>query len=103
MPMPRFTSIPERSSHAMRLAMTVCASITSPIGNEKVDERGRGHNVIGRDYTHRHDMVRGHDDSVRRHGDERIEIACSKRVGQIAYIVGEKRMNQREIGAQSGL
>ena len=35
-----------------------------------------------------------------RHRDHRIEIARRQRVGEISQIVGEKRLQQREVGAQ---
>ena len=83
----------------MRLAMMVCASIGSLVGYQVVDDRRGGHYVIGRDDPHWYDMLGGDDDRVRRRGHHRIEIARGQGVGKIAKIVGEKRMDQCEIGA----
>ena len=44
-----------------------------------------------------------HDHRVGRHGDHRVEVARRQRVVEIADVVGEKRLHQREIGAQRGL
>ena len=38
--MPRFTSMPSRSSSAMRLAMTVCASITYCVTRQSTSTAG---------------------------------------------------------------
>src|SRR5262245_49494445 len=100
MPMPRLTSIPERSSCAMRLAITVWASMASPIGDEIVDDRGWGNDMIGRDHTHRHDMIGGDDDGLGRHRDHRVEVTCRQGVRQIAGIIGKKGMYQGKISAQ---
>src|SRR5215467_2243904 len=99
MPMPRLTSIPERSSRAMRLAMMVCASMASPIGDEKVNDRGRGNDMIGGNHSHRDDVICSYDDSVRCHRNHGIEVARGQCVGKIASIIGEKRVHEREIGA----
>ena len=50
-----------------------------------------------------HDVLGFNDHRVGRHGDYRIEIARGERVAEIADVVGEKRVYQREIGAQRGL
>src|SRR5262249_61221110 len=103
MPMPRLTSIPERSSCAMRLAITVCASMASPVGDEIVDDRGRSNDMIGRDHTYRHDMVGSDDDGVGRHGDHRVEVTCRQGVGQIAGVIGKKGGSQGIVGARRRL
>ena len=43
------------------------------------------------------------DDGVGGHRHDRIEIARGQRIGEVAEIVGEEGMHQREIGAQRGL
>src|SRR5262245_38161144 len=98
--MPRLTSIPDFSSRAIRLAMMVCASMASPIGDQIVDDRGGGYDMIGRDHTHGYDVVRGYDNRVRGHGDHRVEIACGQCVGEIARVIGEKGVHECEVGAQ---
>src|SRR4029077_10126456 len=42
-------------------------------------------------------MLRVDDDRLRGHGDHRIEIARRQRVREVAEIVGQKRLHQREI------
>src|SRR5262245_5444584 len=100
--MPRLTSIPDFSSRAIRLAMMVWASMASPIGDQIVDDRGRGYDMIGCDHTHRYNVIRGYDNRVRGHGDHRVEIARSQRVGEIAGVIGKKGVHECEIGAQRG-
>ena len=95
--------MPARSSRAMRLAMMVCASMVISVCDEIVDERRRRHHVIGRDHAHRHDVLGVDDDGVGRHRDHRIEVARGERVGQVADVVGEERLHQREVGAQRRL
>src|SRR5690242_20962105 len=103
MPMPRLTSMPGRSSRAMRLAMMVCASIASPIGNEVIDDRGGGYDVIGCDHSNRNDMIGGHDNRVRGQGDHWVKITSGECVGEIAGIIGEEGVHQGKIGTQGGL
>ena len=45
-------------------------------------------------------MVRAGDDGLGRHRDHRIEIARGQRVAQIAEIIGEECLHQREVGAE---
>ena len=75
----------------------------SPVRDEIIDERRRGHDVVGRDDADRHDVLRRDDDGIGRHRHDRIEIARGQRVGEIAEIVGQKGVDQREFGAQRGL
>src|SRR6476661_8684047 len=103
MPIPRLTSIPELSSRAMRLAMMVWASIASPIGDKVVDDGARSNNVIGGNHAHRHDVIGGYDHGVSCHCDHRVEIACSQGIGEVAGVIGKKRMHERKISAQCGL
>src|SRR4029079_18540272 len=98
MPMPRLTSMPSRSSSAMRLAMTVCASMASALGDEVVDERGRRDDMVRRDQADGNDVVGGDDHGIGGHGDHRIEVATGQRVGEIAQVVGHEGMDQREVG-----
>ena len=100
--MPRDSaSIPECSSRATRRAIMVCASMISPVRNEIIDQRPRRYDVIRRDDADRHNVLRGDDDGIGSHGHHRIEIARGERVLKIAQIVGEKRMDQREVGCSA--
>src|SRR5882762_8340185 len=77
MPIPRLTSMPERSSSAMRLAIMVWASMAgigdeSGIGDEVVDEYRRSHDIVGRNHSNRHDVRRGGDDGGAGHRDDGI-------------------------------
>ena len=75
MPMPRLTSIPERSSWAMRSAITVCASIASLlISHEVINDGGRRHHVVGRDDAYWYDVVGRYKDCIGRHCDHWIEV-----------------------------
>jgi hypothetical protein len=47
-------------------------------------------------------MVGGDNDSVRSHGDDRIKVPRGKDVGEIADVIGDERMNEREVGSQGG-
>src|SRR6516225_10955207 len=59
--------------------------------------------MIGCDHTHRHDIIRGCNDRTTGHRNHGIEIASGKRVGEIADVIGEKCMDEREVGLQCGL
>ena len=59
--------------------------------------------MIRRDDADRHDVLRGDDDGVGRHRHDRIEVAGRQRVLKIAEIVGQERVNQREVGMQRRL
>src|SRR5882724_923286 len=103
MPIPRLTRFPARSSSATRFAMMVCGSMVSPVGNHVIDKRCRRHDVIRCDYPDWNDMLGGDDDSVSRHRHHRIEVSRGQGVREIAEIVGEEGMYQRELRAQRGL
>src|SRR5262245_64732815 len=104
MPMPRFTSIPALSSWAIRVAMTSCGSMVSTgVCDEIVDERRRRDHVIGRDDADRNDVLRADDDGLCRHRDHRIEVARRQRVAEIAHVVGEEGLYQREVGLDRDL
>src|SRR3974390_2928625 len=102
-PMPRFTSIPLRNSWAIRFAMTVWASISSPVCNEIINQRSWGKDVVGRDKSDGNDMLGCDNGGARRHGDDRIEITCGQGIGAVAKIVGKKCANQGEICVQRRL
>src|SRR5262249_30537629 len=74
MPMPRLTSMPDCSSRAMRLAMTVCASMMSPVCDEVIDQRRGRRDVVGRDDAHGH-AEGGASATGRRGGVIRAEMA----------------------------
>src|SRR5215471_10728965 len=74
MPMPRFTSMPSRSSRAMRLAITVCGSMVSFLRDNVIHQGSRGDDMVRRDHTDGYDMFRGGDDGCCRCGDHRVEI-----------------------------
>src|SRR3974390_2448856 len=102
-PMPRFTSIPLRNSWAIRFAMTVWASISSPVCNEIINQRSWCNDVVGRDKSDGNDMLGCDNGGARRHGDDRIEITCGQGIGEIAKIVGKECANQGEICVQRRL
>src|SRR3954454_24504207 len=103
MPIPRLTSMPSRSSRAMRWAMIVCGSIGSALHDEVVDQgSGRDH-VVGRDDADRHDIVCRDEDRISRHGHQRIEVPPCEGVGEITEVVAEKRVHERKVGPQRGL
>src|SRR4026209_1021699 len=101
--MPRLTSIPEESSLAMRRAMMVWGSMrSSHIGNEVVDQWRRSHHMIGRHHTDWHDIISANDNGATRHRDHWIELARGQRIAQVSEIVGEERLNKREISMKCG-
>src|SRR5512140_2101300 len=102
MPMPRLTRLPLFNSWATRRAMMICGSMISSVRNEVVDERCRRDDVIGCGDADRHDMLRRHDHGIRRHGHDRIEIACGERVGEVAEVIGEEGVDQRKLRANGG-
>src|SRR5215510_2766990 len=59
--------------------------------------------MIGCDHPHRHDVIRGCNHRVTGHRDHGVEIAGGERVGKIANVIGEKCMDEREVGLQCGL
>src|ERR1700758_1621069 len=62
MPMPRFTSMPSRSSRAMRLAITVCASMVSFLRDDVIHQGSGGDDMVGGDHADGNDVFRGGDD-----------------------------------------
>src|SRR3954453_6318679 len=100
--MPRFTSIPSRSSLLMRRAMSVCGSMLSP-RNEVIDERSRRDNMVGGYHTGWHYMLGIYHSRVRAHCHHGIEITPRQRIRQIAIIVAKKRLHERVISVQSWL
>src|SRR3954469_21166845 len=101
--MPRLTSMPSRSSRAMRWAMMVCGSIGSALHDEVVDQgSGRDH-VVGPDDADRHDVVCPDEDRVSCHGHQRIEVPSRECIGEITEVVAEKRVHERKVGPQRGL
>ena len=67
--------------------------------DEVIDERRGRHHVIGRDHPDRDDVLCVDDDGGCRHRDHRVEVARGERVREIADIVGEEGLDQREVGA----
>ena len=57
--------------------------------------------MVWRNDAHRDHVFRLHEDSIGGHCHERVEIACCQRVAEITKVVGDERMDQREVGAQS--
>src|SRR5918993_894361 len=103
MPMPRLTSIPSRSSCAMRLAMRDCESMASAFRDEVVDDRRGRHDMVRRDDAHRHDVLRLDDHGLRSHRHQWVEVARRKGVLKITQIVGDEGVHEREVGAQGRL
>src|ERR1700756_3534825 len=103
MPIPRLTRSPLLSSLATRRAMMVCASMESPVRNEVVHEGCRRHDMVGRDDANGHDMLRCYDHGVGGHCHDRIEVARGQCVAEIAEVIGEEGVNQRELRTQCGL
>src|SRR5579871_5388301 len=103
MPMPRFTSIPFLSSRAIRRAIIVAASMASSIRDQVVNQRCRGQHMIRCNEPDWNDMVGRSDGALGGHGDDWIEVSRSQDIGQIAEIIGEKGIYQREVGPQCRL
>src|SRR5271166_2116701 len=103
MPMPRFTSMPSRSSRAMRLAITVCASMVSSLRDNVIHQGSRGDDVVGRDHADGYDLFRGDDDGRGGHRDHRVEVARRERISQVAQVIAHERMNERKVGVQRSL
>src|SRR3974377_970958 len=102
--MPRFTSMPDLSSRAVRRAMMVCASMDiSQIGNEVVNDRTGCQNVGRGDDADRNDMLGTNDDGFGSHRHHRIEIASRQRIAQITEVIGKKSLQQRKVRTQRGL
>ena len=74
----------------------------SRIGDEVIDDGCRRHHMVGRDHADRNDVVGAGDDGVGGHRDDRIEIAGCQRIAQIAEIVGQESLHEREVGAERG-
>src|SRR5262245_5586877 len=103
MPMPRLTRSPFFNSLATRRAMMVCATMISPYDDQESNDRRRRHDVIERDDADRNDVVRRDDDGVGGHRHDGIEVARGQGVGEVAEIVGEKGMHQRELRPERSL
>ena len=56
--------------------------------------------MVRRDHPHGDDVVGAGDHGRRRHRNDRIEVASSQRVAEIAEIVGEERLHEGKVGAQ---
>ena len=66
----------------------------SALCDEVIDDRRRRHHVVGSDHADRHDVVRVDDDGLGGHRDHRVEVARGQRVGEVAEIIGEERVDQ---------
>ena len=103
MPMPRFTSMPSRSSRAMRLAIRFCASISSFLRNDVIDQRSGSYDMVRRNDADRHDMVRIDNDRIGGCRHQRVEVARRQRVGQVAEVIANQRVNERIVRADRRL
>src|SRR3981081_1719740 len=74
-----------------------------PVDDEIIDERCWGHDMVGRYDTDWNDMLGCDNDRIGCHGHDRIEVAGRQRIGEIAEVVGQKRVDQRKIRAKSRL
>src|SRR5262245_752915 len=100
-PMPRFTSMPDASSLAVRRAMMVCASMgLSRIRNQVVNDRRRSDDMIRRDHPHGNDVLGTSNNGFGSHRNHGVEIAGGQRIAQIAEIIGKKGLHQRIVRAQ---
>ena len=70
------------------------------MGDEIVNERRWGRDVVGCDHSDRHDVLGSGNDRVGSHRDHWVEIASGQGVAQVAQIVSKERLDEREIGAQ---
>ncbi len=70
---------------------------------EVVHERRRRDDVIRTDDAGRDDVVGLDDHGIGGHRDHRVEIARGQRVREVAEVVGEERVDEREVRAQCGL
>ena len=59
--------------------------------------------MVGRYDTHWDNMLSCDNDCIGCHGHDRIEVAGRQRIGEIAKIVGQKRVDQRKIRAKRRL
>jgi hypothetical protein len=75
----------------------------SPIRNEIIDQRPWCDDMVGCDHANRNDVFRGNDDSIGCHRHHGIEIARCQGLGEIAEVICQKCVNQREIGAERSL
>ena len=58
--------------------------------------------MVGCDDAHGHDVFCRYDHGVRRHGHDRVEIACGQHVGEVAEVIGQKGVNQGKLRPQRG-
>src|SRR4051794_16584486 len=101
MPMPRFTSIPALNSRAIRLAMTVCGVMSSSrVANQEVDQGSGGDDLIGRNHANGYDVIGARHDRCTGHRHDGIEVARGQPIGEVAEVVGEERVNQREVSTK---
>ena len=56
--------------------------------------------MVGRDHADGHDMLGVDDDGRGGHRDYRIEVARGQHIGEVAEVVGEKRLDQREVRSE---
>jgi hypothetical protein len=56
--------------------------------------------MVRRDHAHGDDIVGAGDHGRRRHRNDRIEVASSQRVAEIAEIVGQEGLNEGKVGPQ---
>src|SRR6476620_4379091 len=75
----------------------------SPVRNQVVDERCRGHDVIGCDDPYGHDVLRRYDHGICRHRHDRVEITCGQRVGEVTEVISQKGVNQGKLRPQCSL
>src|SRR4029453_16125720 len=75
----------------------------SALHNEIVDQGSGRDDVVGRDNADWYDIVGRDEDRVSRHGHQRVEVPSREGVGEIAKVVAEERVHEREVGPQRGL
>src|SRR6516165_11686675 len=99
--MPKLTSIPDDSSLAMRRAIMVWASMgVSRIGDEEIDDWCGRHDMIWRNHANRHYVVRIADNFCACHCYHWVEVARRERVDEIAQIIGQEGVHEREVRRQ---
>src|SRR5262245_26963167 len=56
--------------------------------------------MVGRYNANRDDVVGADDNGFSGHRHHRIEVTSGKRIAEVAKIIGEKSLYQREVGAE---
>ena len=75
----------------------------SPVHYEIVDKGRWRDDLIRCDHADRNDVFGRDNHRVGRHRHHRIKVTSGEHIGQVAEVIGNKRMDKREIRAHRGL